>query len=372
MDKFTSKRRLKPTAICQYAKECYRKNPHHFMEYAHEHLDRIIEQNSTKNLPEYNVPDDLAAQKDVILEQVKIINDLFPKQSAEPHTKRSKSDEGQPQSSSLNSTALLTSLVSSSVDGCVQSKKDDTKVASTSSTQSSSKAMYMNSGVTSQTDQTPNRNIHDYIKVVNPKGKMAQKLAASRPYNYFLTCITSSRPTHSEPLSITFQEILDPSLGDLECSVQINFMVEAGWLLGQYYFAGCLNKPLLIIYGSGSPELETISKLKPQVTAHLVKMPNPFSTHHTKMMLLGYTDGSMRVVVSTANLYDDDWDNRTQGLWMSDKLEAMPNGSDTAAGESPTEFRNELLKYLSSYKLPQLQSWILRVRKCNFSAVNIA
>lgn len=31
------------------------------------------------------------------------------------------------------------------------------------------------------------------------------------------------------------------------------------------------------------------------------------------MSLLGYKDGSMRVVVSTANLYEDDWENRTQG-----------------------------------------------------------
>lgn len=83
-------------------------------------------------------------------------------------------------------------------------------------------------------------------------------------------------------------------------------------LLNRYISSGCSNKPLLILYGSGSPELGTISKIKPQVTSHLVKMPTPFSTHHTKMMLLGYEDGSMRVVISTANLYEDDWDNRTQ------------------------------------------------------------
>lgn len=49
------------------------------------------------------------------------------------------------------------------------------------------------------------RNIHDYISVVNPRGQMAAKLVAAAPYNFFLTTITSSKPTHSEPLSITFQ-----------------------------------------------------------------------------------------------------------------------------------------------------------------------
>lgn len=67
----------------------------------------------------------------------------------------------------------------------------------------------------------------------------------------------------------------------------------------------------------------------------------------------------------------DDWHNRTQGLWISDRLPSLPDGSDTAAGESATQFRNELLKYLSTYKLPQLQSWLVRIRKCNFSSVNV-
>lgn len=89
------------------------------------------------------------------------------------------------------------------------------------------------------------------------------------------------------------------------------------------------------------------------------------------MMLLGYKDQSMRVVVSTANLYEDDWHNRTQGLWISDRLPPLPDGSDTTHGESPTQFRNELLKYLTTYKLPQIQPWLVRIRKCDFSAINV-
>lgn len=359
MDKYTSKNRKKPTDICPYGEQCYRRNPQHFIEYTHEHLDKIIESNApATSVLQYKVPDEFSSQKDLFLAQIKIINELFPcrmNQEAEdePSAKRIKSDE----KAAVPAKTVNSSVESSSTNGCAQSN-NSVKAASTSTSEAS----------TSQ--KKPKVNIHDYIKVVNPKGKMAEKLAAAKPYNYFLTCITSSPQTHSEPLSITFQEILDPSLGDLECSVQINFMVEIGWLLGQYYFAGHLDKKMLILYGSGSQELETISRTKPQITTHFVKMPTPFATHHTKMMLLGYKDGSMRVVVSTANLYEDDWHNRTQGLWMSEKLDAMPNGSDTAAGESKTEFRNDLLKYLSSYKLPQLQPWLTRIRKTDFSSVN--
>ncbi|XP_031619996.1 probable tyrosyl-DNA phosphodiesterase [Contarinia nasturtii] len=214
-------------------------------------------------------------------------------------------------------------------------------------------------------------NIDDYIKVMVPKEKMAEKLAASRPYNYFLTCITSSPATHNEPLSITFQEIFDPSLGDLESSVQINFVVEENWLLGQYYFAGHIDKPLLILYGWLSGTLPSISEKHPQISAHFIKPSYEIGIHHTKMMLLAYKDGSMRVVVSTANLYEDDWHNRTQGLWISEKLDPLPHSSEKKFGESPTKFRNDLLIYLSCYKLPQLQPWLTRIRKTNFASVNV-
>ena len=43
-------------------------------------------------------------------------------------------------------------------------------------------------------------------------------------------------------------------------------------------------------------------------------------------MLLIYEDDSMRVVVSTANLVASDWENRTQGVWVSPKCPKMPAG----------------------------------------------
>ncbi|XP_031632365.1 probable tyrosyl-DNA phosphodiesterase [Contarinia nasturtii] len=343
MEKLTSKQRTKPTFVCQYGKNCYRKNPHHFMEYTHEHLEKIMKQNTTHHLEQFKIPDELISHKELIIDQIKIIEELFPtnKSNEEPLAKKNKPDKALAISSHSNE--------SNGVD----------KIS-------------LNSASTSQQSASVSKfDIHQYIKVVTPKGKMKEKLDAAQPFNFFLTSITSSPPTHNEPLSITFQEILDSSLGELESSVQINFMVEIGWLLGQYYFAGCLSKKLLILYGTKSPDLENIHKTKPQVTAIEIKMPTPFATHHTKMMLLGYKDGSMRVVISTANLYEDDWHNRTQGIWISHALHPLHEGSDTAAGESPTEFRNELLKYLSSYKLPQLQPWLVRIRKTNFSEVNV-
>ena len=64
------------------------------------------------------------------------------------------------------------------------------------------------------------------------------RLAKAGPYNFFLTAIRDSPSTHTEALSIRFHELLDPSMGDLDSSLQINFMVELDWLLEMYKVYG--------------------------------------------------------------------------------------------------------------------------------------
>lgn len=140
-----------------------------------------------------------------------------------------------------------------------------------------------------------------------------EKINESSPYNYFLTAIESSPQTQTEPLTISFQEIFDRSLGDLESSVQINFTVDPQWLFQQYSSVGHLDKPLLILYGCSTSTINGNLLGMPHIKSHSIQMKNGFGTHHTKMMLLGYRDGSMRVIVSTANLYAEDWRNHTQG-----------------------------------------------------------
>jgi hypothetical protein len=66
----------------------------------------------------------------------------------------------------------------------------------------------------------------------------AFRLAEAGPYNFFLTAIRDSPPTHKEALSIRFHELLDPTMGDLDSSLQINFMVELDWLLEMYKVYG--------------------------------------------------------------------------------------------------------------------------------------
>lgn len=199
------------------------------------------------------------------------------------------------------------------------------------------------------------------------KGKMEDKMKAAAPYNFFLTAISSSAATHTETLTIQFTDILDKSLGDLESSLQINFMVEYGWLLAQYHITGHRGKPLTILYGDLDYDKSPPSHIK----LAKVTPPTAFGSHHTKMAILSYKDGSIRVVVHTANLVESDWDNRTQGVWISPVCPPLPMGHDTGAGESPTGFKKDLLSYLSAYRLPELQEWIGKVQRSDCSNVKV-
>lgn len=211
-----------------------------------------------------------------------------------------------------------------------------------------------------------------FLPVILPRGQMADKLKKAAPYNIFLTTVTAAPETHTDPLSVTFQELLDSSLGELESSVQFNFMIDIGWLLAQYAFAKCSQQPLLILYGQDMPGLSDINKKRPNVNSIKVNIPTPIGCHHTKMMLLFYKDKSMRVVISTANLYEDDWDNRVQGMWISDKFPALDEGfSHTTHGESETKFREDLTRYLIFYNIPKLQPIIAKLREIDFSSVKV-
>lgn len=209
--------------------------------------------------------------------------------------------------------------------------------------------------------------LKQHFPLVVPRNRMAQKIRSAAPYNFFLTSITSSRSTHSDEHFVTFQEILDPSLGELVSSIQINFTVDFEWLLGQYKIAGLDHLPLLVLFGQGYNEHLTKTR-RGNISTKMIEISTPFGCHHTKMMILMYKDKSVRVVISTANLYNHDWDNRVQGLWISEKLQHL---DDASGGESVTEFRKDLIEYLGNYKLDELKPAMEQMMRCDFSSIKV-
>jgi len=145
------------------------------------------------------------------------------------------------------------------------------------------------------------------VSAVEP-GEFAVKYALSAPYHLFFTRIEKSKETYNQQFSITFSEILDRSLGEIVDSLHLNCLVDSKWLCLQYLLAG-QSTDMIIFYANRIDEGE----LHSNVTMIYVDMPNEYGCHHSKIMILQYKDGGIRVIVSTANLYNDDWENRTQG-----------------------------------------------------------
>lgn len=382
---------------CSYGESCFRLNPAHFRECSHPHLEKILDAHTEGDYP---IPDKYHLQRQMFTDQLDVI---VQKQLYVPKNKveiKHESCSSQQKMSLNNSNDSKSSNKITKID---HPKTSCTATSSMSSPSTSSMSdqnntlNVQNKNMKSLTDKKeykslvelvkelkkeecsvyrpilkPTKRIEDFLHVVLPKGKMAAKHKESAPYYIFYTAISKCKETHNQPYSITFQEILDPSLGELKASLQINFMVELGWLLAQYYFAGYSLKKLTILYGGDeNPDVKNVTSKKPHVEIHRIHMSSAFGTHHTKMMILCYEDGSLRVVISTANLYLDDWENRSQGLWFSPRCPKLPMGSLPHMGDSPTMFKKSLLKYLYNYNLPLLAYYIDKVERCDFSHINV-
>ncbi|XP_050548767.1 probable tyrosyl-DNA phosphodiesterase isoform X2 [Daktulosphaira vitifoliae] len=204
------------------------------------------------------------------------------------------------------------------------------------------------------------------------KGNVVSKLKYSEPFGFFLSAVDSNPLTHSEDLTLSFPELLDKSLGDLKESLHINFMVELGWLLAQYYITNQRGKTVYLLYEHCDEDLNTLKTMNkiPNLRFTQVKPQNVFGHHHTKMSMFLYSDGSIRIVVMTANLREEDWTNLTQGIWVSPKFPQL-HSTDKHNGESTTGFKNDILRYLQSYKVELLENWIQRIKKTDFSSAKV-
>lgn len=87
------------------------------------------------------------------------------------------------------------------------------------------------------------------------------------------------------------------------------------------------------------------------------------------MTFAQYVDDSVRFFVYTANLIESDWDNRTQGIWISPKCPRIPKGSPASKGESVTRFRHDIMEYLTSYPVQAAAAWRDVIKYSDCSAI---
>ncbi|KAM4013864.1 tyrosyl-DNA phosphodiesterase 1 [Anomaloglossus baeobatrachus] len=196
-------------------------------------------------------------------------------------------------------------------------------------------------------------------------------LKAGEPFRFYLTKVTGIKPKYNTG-ALHIKDILSPLFGTLVSSVQFNYCIDVPWLVMQYP-KEFRDKPLLIVHGEKKE-----SKVRLHEAAHpyenvrlcQARLDMAFGTHHTKMMLLLYEEG-LRVVIHTSNLIRDDWYQKTQGIWLSPLYPKLPEGSSSLAGESRTNFRSDLVAYLSSYNSPSLKEWMDIIKQHDLSETRV-
>ncbi|KAJ3286290.1 hypothetical protein HK104_009113 [Borealophlyctis nickersoniae] len=154
---------------------------------------------------------------------------------------------------------------------------------------------------------------------------------------------------------------------ELASMLQLNYMFELEWMLS-HLPARSRNIQITVVHGLR--ERESKEALQSEARAHsnvniiTPHLPIPFGTHHTKSMVLVYTDGTMRVIVHTANMISRDWKNKSQGIWTSPLLRKKQG--DELKKKPTSQFEADFLAYMGAYG-PALRGWCETLEQYDYS-----
>ncbi|OAX82762.1 hypothetical protein ACJ72_02881 [Emergomyces africanus] len=165
---------------------------------------------------------------------------------------------------------------------------------------------------------------------------------------------------------------------------QFNYMFDVDFLMSQFDEDVRSLVIVKIIHGSWKKEspnrihIDDICRRYPNVEPIVAYMPEPFGTHHSKMMILIRHDDQAQVVIHTANMIAGDWANMCQAVWRSPLLPMLPeNGSGHSSPSligfgTGNRFKRDLLAYLEAYGHKKTGPLVSQLEKYNFSVVKAA
>jgi tyrosyl-DNA phosphodiesterase 1 len=82
----------------------------------------------------------------------------------------------------------------------------------------------------------------------------------------------------------------------------------------------------------------------------------PYGVHHSKLFLVGYSGGTCRVVIHTANLMFGDIRSKAQAAYVQDFC--FKTTTDSTNTTSSSEFEDTLVAYMDSYCYRKPQTWL--------------
>ncbi|OTF72668.1 tyrosyl-DNA phosphodiesterase-like protein [Euroglyphus maynei] len=191
--------------------------------------------------------------------------------------------------------------------------------------------------------------------------------------------------------TITLKAILSKENGKIVRTIHFSYLYNLEWydshlqpftwtnffnsltnrLIDQYP-ADCQNTPIDIVFGDRNndgdvDQLKIDSLLYSNVSLCPIQMKGKFSCHHSKMMILLYDDG-IRIVILSSNFIPMDFYAVTQGIWVSPKLKMK---SDDEEKTCKTNFKKDLIEYLTHYRNKAIEKWINIIKDYDFSPINV-
>ena len=320
---------------CKYGSKCYRKNPTHFTEFSHPEEDNKLESFQEQNNPEFEL--DKCTRKrlrDSISSSVNIGNNT----EVYDAINRSKSPEFElyystsPDSSFSPKSQIITQYDSSATD-----TEMDVPIVQKPISRDS------------------------FLKPSSP-------YQDAKSHTFMFTTVDGIIADFNEyPRAVSLRHVLSNSFGDLDGLIVFSYMVDVDWVLEQLTHSKRVI-PILFVVQFDIEYLKTLKKqffAFPNIKFLCPNLPIPFGTHHTKMLLLFYTDG-MRVVITTANFYPVDWGKKTQGVWISPHFPLRDSKID-----SITNFQQDLVDYLRTYQAKTFDFAIGKILKHEMSNVTV-
>ncbi|KAK9885036.1 hypothetical protein WA026_009260 [Henosepilachna vigintioctopunctata] len=200
---------------------------------------------------------------------------------------------------------------------------------------------------------------------------MFSKWSANEPYYLFFNKLASCAETIEHINAVFFKELLCPSMGQVKCSLHITNTVDVRWLMSMYALMNIAMTPVTLIYGTlDKPnDFDTIKYQYPMLTYARVAT-GPYSKHNSKMSIFKYHDNSVRIVIYTADLTDDDWSKCNNGLWISPACPPVSEDTGVEKGKN-TYFKPNLIYYLDSYRMDIISPWVETIRIVDFSSIKV-
>ncbi|XXG98215.1 hypothetical protein Hte_004537 [Hypoxylon texense] len=186
-------------------------------------------------------------------------------------------------------------------------------------------------------------------------------------------------PDESNVGAVSLHDLLgDPLIA--ECW-DFNYLHDVDFLMGHFDEDVRALVKVHVVHGFWKREdlnklmLEQQASQYSNVTLHTAYMPEPFGTHHSKMLVLFRHDDTAQVIIHTANMIAKDWTNMTNGVWQTPPLPRLqtpqePSEPDMKIGNGP-KFKADLLSYLRAYNNVRgvCRPLVAELEKYDFSAV---